>query len=54
MLLTEQEIINFPLNQRADNLRWVTQSENIRYFLEIKRGERIITNLQKSLFYVTY
>lgn len=47
-------IDNNPANQRADNLRWVTQSENIRYFHEIKRGERIITNLQKSLFYVTY
>ena len=44
-------IDNNPANQRADNLRWVTQSENIRYFHEIKRGERIITNLQKSLFY---
>ena len=47
-------IDNNPANQRADNLRWVTQSENIRYYHEIKRGERIITNLQKSLFYVTY
>ena len=47
-------IDNNPANQRADNLRWVTQSENIRFFHEIKRGERIITNLQKSLFYVTY
>ena len=44
-------IDNNPANQRADNLRWVTQSENIRYYLEIKRGQRIITNLQKSLFY---
>lgn len=47
-------IDNNPANQRADNLRWVTQSENIRYYHEIKSGQRIITNLQKSLFYVTY
>ena len=47
-------IDNNPANNRADNLRWCSQSENIRYAREIRTGERIITNLQKSLFYVTY
>ena len=46
-------IDNNPLNNRADNLRWCTQRENHRYAREIRTGERIITNLQKSLFYVT-
>ena len=40
-------------NNRADNLRRCTQTENQRYAREIRTGERIITNLQKSLFYVT-
>ena len=47
-------IDNNPRNNRADNLRWCSQSENKRYAREIRSGERIITNLQKSLFYVTY
>lgn len=46
-------IDNNPANNRADNLRWCTQIENCRYAREIRTGERIITNLQKSLFYVT-
>ena len=46
-------IDNNPRNNRADNLRWCTQSENMRYAREIRTGKRIITNLQKSLFYVT-
>ena len=46
-------IDNNPANNRADNLRWCTQSDNMRYAREIRTGERIITNLQKSLFYVT-
>ena len=45
-------IDNNPANQRADNLRWCTGKENMQFYHEIKRGERIITNLQKSLFYV--
>lgn len=40
-------------NNRADNLRRCTQAENMRYAQEIRTGKRIITNLQKSLFYVT-
>lgn len=47
-------IDNNPANQRADNLRWCTDKENKQFYHEIKRGQRIITNLQKSLFYVTY
>ena len=39
-------------NNRADNLRWVTQSENLLARYALKRGETIITNLQKSKFYV--
>ena len=46
-------IDNNPANNRADNLRWCTCKENHRYAREIRRGERIITNLQKSLFYAT-
>ena len=42
-----------PRNNRADNLRWCDQTANMRYAREIRTGERIITNLQKSLFYVT-
>ena len=38
-------------NNRADNLRWCSDSENKRYALAIKRGETIITNLQKVKFY---
>ncbi len=45
-------IDNNPANQRADNLRWVTQSENIRYYHEIRTGKRVISNLDKALFYV--
>ena len=44
-------IDNNPANQRADNLRWCTDKENKQYYREIKSGQRIITNLQKSLFY---
>jgi len=47
-------IDNNPANQRADNLRWCTDKENKQFYREIKSGQRIITNLQKSLFYVTY
>ncbi len=47
-------IDNNPANQRADNLRWCTGKENMQFYREIKSGQRIITNLQKSLFYVTY
>ena len=46
-------IDNNPRNNRADNLRWCTCKENHRYAREIRTGKRIITNLQKSLFYVT-
>lgn len=44
-------IDNNPANQRADNLRWCTDKENKQFYREIKSGQRIITNLQKSLFY---
>ena len=39
-------------NNRADNLRWCTNLENQRFAVAIKSGKTIITNLQKSLFYV--
>ena len=39
-------------NNRADNLRWVTARENMQARYALKRGETIITNLQKSKFYV--
>lgn len=39
-------------NNRADNLRWCTNLENQRFAAAIKSGKIIITNLQKSLFYV--
>lgn len=39
-------------NNRADNLRWVTAHENMQARFALKRGEIIITNLQKSKFYV--
>ena len=38
-------------NNRADNLRWCNDSENQRYASAIRRGETIISNLQKCLFY---
>ena len=38
-------------NNRADNLRWCSDSENKRYAWAIKKGETIITNLQKVKFY---
>lgn len=38
-------------NNRADNLRWCNDSENKRYASAIRRGETIISNLQKCLFY---
>ena len=41
-------------NNRTDNLRWCTDKENQHFACEIRRGERVITNLQKSLFYVNY
>lgn len=44
-------IDNNPANQRADNLRWCTDKQNKEFYREIKSGQRIITNLQKSLFY---
>ena len=43
-----------PDNNRGDNVRWCTGKENIQFAREIRRGERVITNLQKSLFYVNY
>ena len=47
-------IDNNPANNRADNLRWCTCKENHRYAREIRKGERKITNLQRSLFYVKF
>ena len=44
-------IDNNGLNNRADNLRWCTDEENKRYARELRTGERVITNLQKSLYY---
>ena len=38
-------------NNRADNLRWCSNLENQRYASAIRRGETIITNLQKVKFY---
>ena len=38
-------------NNRADNLRWCTQSENQHFAADIRKGKTIISNLQKSLFY---
>ena len=42
-----------PDNNRGDNVRWCNNKENLQFAREIRTGERIITNLQKSLFYVT-
>lgn len=39
-------------NNRVDNLRSCTNLENAHFAKQIRRGEVIITNLQKSLFYV--
>lgn len=39
-------------NNRVDNLRTCTRLENAHFAAQIRRGEVIITNLQKSLFYV--
>lgn len=39
-------------NNRVDNLRTCTRLENCHFATQIRRGEVIITNLQKSLFYV--
>lgn len=39
-------------NNRVDNLRVCTRLENAHFATQIRRGQRIITNLQKSLFYV--
>ena len=39
-------------NNRVDNLRSCTRLENAHFAKQIRRGEVIITNLQKSLFYV--
>ena len=41
-----------PFNNNAANLRWVTDSENKRARFALQRGEIVITNLQKSMFYV--
>ncbi len=38
---------------RADNLVVVTPKEHQQYHQDIKTGKVVITNLQKSLFYVT-
>lgn len=38
-------------NNRADNLRRCNNQENKRYALAIKKGETIISNLQKARFY---
>ena len=43
-----------PNNNRGDNLRWCTGQENQQYARDIRRGVTIITNLQKSKFYVTH
>ena len=45
-------IDNNKFNNRADNLRWCTPSENQQFAADIRKGKTIITNLQKSLFYV--
>ena len=45
-------IDNNKFNNRADNLRWCTQSQNCQFAADIRKGKTIITNLQKSLFYV--
>lgn len=39
-------------NNRVDNLRACTNLENAHFAAQIRRGEVIVTNLQKSLFYV--
>lgn len=39
-------------NNRVDNLRTCTNLENAHFAKQIRRGKVIITNLQKSLFYV--
>ena len=39
-------------NNRVDNQRTCTRLENAHFAKQIRRGEVIITNLQKSLFYV--
>ena len=44
-------IDNNRFNNRADNLRWCSNDENQRFASAIRRGETIITNLQKCLFY---
>ena len=41
-----------PFNNNAANLRWVTDSENKRARFALQRGEIVISNLQKSMFYV--
>ena len=41
-----------PANQRADNLRWCTGKENMQFYREIRSGKRVISNLDKALFYV--
>ena len=40
-------------NNRVDNLRVCTNLENAHFAKQIRQGEVIVTNLQKSLFYVT-
>ena len=45
-------IDNNPANQRADNLRWCTDKENKQFYREIRTGKRVISNLDKALFYV--
>ena len=41
-----------PFNNNAANLRWVTQSENMRARYALKRGEIVISPLQKVMFHV--
>lgn len=39
-------------NNRVDNLRACTRLENAHFYREIRTGKRVISNLDKALFYV--
>lgn len=45
-------IDNNKFNNNAANLRWVTREENIHARVALKRGEIVISPLQKTMFYV--